>query len=378
MIWLLLFLFTVQMSFAFAYRYRKADTGTAGSLSYPPVSVLICGKNEADNFKRYLPLLLQQQYEHNDWEVVVVNDASEDDTAVVLAEFRSQFPKLTIISVPAAAERDLPGKKFALSKGLEACRHEVVLLTDADCYPRSANWLSSMAGIYAHKRSSFLAPGLFVLGYGSYQEEPGLLNRFVRWETRHTFMQYASWAMMGRPYMGVGRNLMYERTPVLQLLQDDTFAELFARTASGDDDLIVSALANVQNTVVADAADTHTVSIAPPDWKRWWRQKTRHVSSGKYYPQLIRNGLGLYAVSTFLFWILATILLVSYDGIYQILVLILVLLRGIIFWANSFRWSKALAEGRSAWFYPVGEWMWSCYNFAITPFIFWKNKRQWK
>lgn len=378
MIWLLVSLFTIQMFFAFAYRYRKSDSSTTAPLSYPPVSVLICGKNEAENFKRFLPLVLQQDYNDNDWELIVVNDASTDDTASVLADLRSQFPRLNVITVPTDAERDLPGKKFALAKGLAACRYEVVLLTDADCYPASANWLASMAKTYTRKRSSFLAPGLFVLGYGAYQKEEGLLNRFVRWETRHTFMQYASWAMMGHPYMGVGRNLMYEKGPVLQLLLDNAFARQFARTASGDDDLIVSALANAQNTAVANAVAAHTISIAQPDWKRWWRQKTRHVSSGKYYAPLVKNGLGLYAVSSFLFWMLAIILLVSYDGIYQILVLILMLLRGIMFWANGFRWAKALDESRSAWFYPIGEWMWLCYNFAIAPFIFWKNKQKWK
>lgn len=378
MIWIFLILFTIQMLFANAYRYRKSKIETQAELGFPPVSILICGKNESVNFKRFLPEVLAQMYNENVWEVVVVNDASTDDSAKVLAVIAAQNPRVKIVEIDTATERHFPGKKFALQQGLKACKHEVVLLTDADCYPHSKNWLQGMARIYAVKRSTFAVSGLFVLGYGAYKKETGLLNRFVRWETGHTFMQYASWAKMGHPYMGVGRNLMYEKSPVLALLEDEQFAQHFSKIPSGDDDLIVSALANIQNTVIADAPETHTQSIAHDNWSKWWRQKTRHVSSGKYYASLVKNGLALYALSSFLFWIVAVLLLVNTQGINQMLVLFLMLIRTLAFWANAFKWSSVLDQPKTAWFYPIGEWMWLCYNFAIAPFIFWKNKQQWK
>ena len=55
-------------------------------------------------------------------------------------------------------------------------------------------------------------PGIeVVLGYGAYKKYPGFLNKLIRFETFHTALQYFSYALAGKPYMGVGRNLSYRK-----------------------------------------------------------------------------------------------------------------------------------------------------------------------
>jgi cellulose synthase/poly-beta-1,6-N-acetylglucosamine synthase-like glycosyltransferase len=377
---LFLLLFLVQMCFGFFYSFRPTTRVVVKDIKPSiPVSVLVCAKNEAENLKQFLPLILEQNYPDADWELVVVNDGSTDNSEDILQTLCNAYPRLKVHTIPTAQKKSLPGKKYALAAGLKVCQHELVLLTDADCYPASQNWIASMVAVYQQKqaiRSS--GKGIFVLGYGSYRSASGILNWFVRWETINTFVQYASWARIGKPYMGVGRNLMYEKTPVLQLLQEASFLAHFSRTASGDDDLIVSALAGKDNVAVAYEPDAHTISIAPATWKTWWRQKTRHVSSGKHYKASIKYGLAAYALSAFLFWILALVLLVSSTIQIQQLTLILIVLKVLFYTFNFLRWNTVLKSQFGTLGYIFGEWLWLLYNFAIAPFIFWKNKQQWK
>lgn len=375
----LLFLIQILFWFLYAFKQDMLQEHNVSIVDHVPLSVLVCAKNEAENLRNFLPLILAQDYENADWELVVVNDGATDDSLIVLNELAEKYSRIKILNIDATVPKTLPGKKYALLEGLKVCKYEVVLLTDADCYPATKHWIRSMVDTYCQKKQNATsAHGIFVLGYGDYKRQAGLLNWFVRWETLHTFMQYASWAYIGKPYMGVGRNLLYEKSPVLNLFHNHKFLDLFSRTASGDDDLIVAALANKENVAVAFHPHTHTVSIAPSDWQTWWRQKTRHVSSGKHYAAIVKNGLGAYALSGFLFWIISGLVLVSSSVQIQLLTLILIVLKILLYTFNFNRWNKVLSTNFIAFGYIFGEWLWLIYNFAISPFIFWKNKQQWK
>ena len=377
---LILFLITllIQLLFAWRYYYRGSEPVPSTGCTMPGVSILICGKNEAQHFRRFLPQVLRQSYAGT-WEVVVVNDGSTDDSVAVLQELQQDFPRLRIITIDPATEKTFPGKKYALWQGLQQCTHDLVLLTDADCMPAGKDWLYHMAGAYQRAKQQEPQRSFFVLGYGAYEQKAGLLNKFIRWETVHIFIQYTSWARVGHPYMGVGRNLMYERKPVLAALeQDEDFASLFRRTASGDDDLIVSWLALRQNAVVMDHPEASTISAVKEEWADWWKQKTRHVSSGKYYDDKVKRGLAAYAGSGFLFWLSALALFLSADPKIQIIVLILVLLRTAVYSALYRKWYRVLNEKRLNAFSLAGDLMWVGYNIVLAPYIFFKNKQQWK
>ena len=97
------------------------------------------------------------------------------------------------------------GKKFALTLGIKAAKHEYLLLTDADCKPTSKNWLSKMAANFSDVKQ-------IVLGYGAYKKEKELLNTMIRFDAFHIAFQYFSFALAGETYMGVGRNLAYKKS----------------------------------------------------------------------------------------------------------------------------------------------------------------------
>jgi cellulose synthase/poly-beta-1,6-N-acetylglucosamine synthase-like glycosyltransferase len=260
-----------------------------------PVSVIICAKNEYHNLKEFLPLILEQDYP--DFEVVVVNDASDDETIFFLEDMERKYGNLKIITLM----QDLnffSGKKFPLSVGIKSAKNEHLLLTDADCRPAGKNWIREMAGRFDTKKE-------IVLGYGAYNESPGFLNKIIRYETATTALQYFSYALSGIPYMGVGRNLAYKKE---LFIKSKGFISHY-NVASGDDDLFVNKVANSTNTAICISKDSFTYSKPQESVRTWFRQKRRHLSAGKYYKFKHLFLLGTWSMSTFLFYLLFVFLL---------------------------------------------------------------------
>ncbi|MFK7906175.1 MAG: glycosyltransferase [Chitinophagales bacterium] len=227
--------------------------------SLPPVSVIICAKNEAQNLRKYLPKILNQSYP--DFEVIVVNDNSSDDTAIVLETFASLHEHLRIINTKEFS-RDMAGKKFALTKGIEVAKYEHLLCTDADCYPASQGWITHMAKKFTQKRQ-------IILGFGPYLPHSGFLNKIIQYETLMTALQYLSLSLIYMPYMGVGRNLAYHKS----LFTRNKGFQNHKDIPSGDDDLFISEVATPQNTTLSITPETFCYSEPPFTWQEWFAQK---------------------------------------------------------------------------------------------------------
>jgi glycosyltransferase involved in cell wall biosynthesis len=282
-----------------AFRRQKSDQSTPDQ----PVSVVICARNEYRNLAANLPLILQQDYPN--FEVVVVNDNSDDESNYLLKDFELEFKNLKIVTISQTLNF-FSGKKFPLSIGIKSAKHELLLLTDADCKPRSSQWLRQM-------QRNFTSGTEIVLGYGAYETAPGLLNKIIRFDTLHIAMQYFSLALARIPYMGVGRNLAYRKS---LFYKNNGFISHY-RIPSGDDDLFVNKAANSRNTRIEIAQGSHTLSQAKTNFSAWVRQKRRHFSSSKYYKPGHKFVLGLYLLSQILF-LASFILLISQLWLYQV------------------------------------------------------------
>ncbi len=268
---------------AFYKRKKSAQSQTH------PVSVVICARDEAANIARNLPGVLIQEYPTTH-EVIVVNDNSYDDSKYVLEELQRSYKQLSTIELTQEAKL-IPGKKFPLAVGIKSAKHEIVLLTDADCVPASEHWIQSMQSTYNDDTE-------IVLGYGAYHKQKGFLNKLIRWETFLTALQYLSYALARIPYMGVGRNLSYKKTIFYRHKGFSSHNNI----PGGDDDLFINMAANGKNTRINIEKEAFTLSKAPKSWKQWMRQKQRHYSTGKYYKGKHKFLLGLFSASQFLFY----------------------------------------------------------------------------
>ena len=234
-----------------------------------PVSIIICARNEAENLRNFLTAVLEQDYP--DYEVIVVNDCSEDNSYDILGKYIIQYPHLKISTVNKDP-KFTHNKKFAQFIGIKAAKNDIMLFTDADCQPESDKWLEGMTSHFDDKIT-------FVLGYGGYLNEKGLLNKYIRYDSMTIAMQYLGTAIRGIPYMGVGRNLAYRRSIFFTNKGYGAYNHLI----SGDDDLFVNTNALRSNTRVEFRNGTHTRSVPCSGFKEWITQKKRHMTTAPYY-----------------------------------------------------------------------------------------------
>lgn len=237
-----------------------------------PVSVIIAAKNEADNLSVHLPKILSQQYP--EFEVIIAVNQTTDNTLSILRDIQQDYPHLRWVEIKTIPE-NLSPKKYALAHAIQEAKHEYILCTDADCIPNTPQWIASMMSPFAFSSIEI------VLGYSPYQQENTLLNSFIQYETLLTAIQYLGLARLGMPYMGVGRNLAYKKT-LFQRYNFDNHKHIL----SGDDDLLVNQAANSKNTAIQSDKLAWVYSIPKKNWHSWYKQKSRHITTGKHYKHI--------------------------------------------------------------------------------------------
>ena len=326
-----------------------------------PVSVIVCARDEDENLARNLPGVLVQDYSTSH-EVIVVNDNSTDDTKYVLQELKKTFKTLHVVELSQEAKH-INGKKYPLSIGIKEAKHEVVLLTDADCVPASEHWIRLMQDGYQENTE-------IVLGYGSYHKRPGLLNKLIRFETFHAGIQYLSYALAGIPYMGVGRNISYKKG---LFFRHKGFSSI-NHIPGGDDDLFVNKAASRQNTEIVIDKDAITLSAPKTTWKEWRKQKLRHYTTAKYYKTKHKFLLGLYSFTQFLFYPLLIVTALLYDWRIALAGLALRwLILGFVFYKAM---QKMNEKDLWSWFIFFDLWM-VIYYILFLPALWRKPRRSW-
>ncbi|HET7178729.1 MAG TPA: glycosyltransferase [Chryseosolibacter sp.] len=355
--------------FLIAFLRRKPE----GAPAQVPVSVVVCAHDEVDNLKELVPLLLAQDYP--EFEVIIVNDRSNDGTFDYLLEETKLHPRLRMVDIKTTPER-VNGKKYGLTLGIRAATHEWILLTDADCRPRSNRWIHAMSAHFAEGTS-------FVLGFSPYLHRNGFVNLFVRFETLVTALQYFAFGWMKNPYMGVGRNMAYRKS----LFLDQKGFNNFLHVTGGDDDLFVNMHARGRNTKLEIRADSQVYSLPKTTWKTFYQQKVRHLSVGKRYRFQHRFLLGLFGASwivswmawiTLVIWVLALRGMEAWRGTEIYLVVAPFVLRSILLLLLFRALLKKAALGFALWTLPVLDLVYAIYYFSTGLITLTTKKIRWR
>ena len=323
------------LTFLFSFATNASVKKTKHNL---PISVIICAKNEESNLKKNLPKLISQNYAN--FEIVLVNDSSTDNTLEVMKAYQREHEIITVVDVKET-EAFWGNKKYALTLGIKASKNDFLVFTDADCIPITNNWLSNISGHFSNSKS-------IVLGYGAYKKSPlSFLNKLIRFETVMTALQYFSYANLGMPYMGVGRNMAYRK----ELFFNNAGFKNHMHIKSGDDDLFINEIASKENTAICYTKESFTVSEPKSTFRDWFIQKRRHVTTAKLYKPLHKFFLSLFYVTQFGFWLLALLcflILVKWQ-----IVLFLFILRLLIQWICVGISSSKLLEKDLILFIPL-------------------------
>lgn len=259
------------------HREKERERKTEG------VSVIIAARNDSNNLFENLPFILEQ--DHPQFEVIVVNHQSQDDTFYILNALIRQYPHLRVINVEKNQHLKF-GKKLPLTLGIKGAKYENLLFTDADCRPGSRNWLMKMTQNLSDDTE-------IVLGYGPLKETKGFLNSLIRFDTTWIAMNYFAFAKAKVPYMGVGRNLSYKKSAFERVSGFKSHYSL----SSGDDDLFIQEAANRKNTTVVLDPETFMESPASSSWESFVRQKSRHFTTSPHYKVFKKLLLGIYPLS---------------------------------------------------------------------------------
>ncbi len=352
----------IQLFWLIVFYLRLAIHKEVAKGYTPNVSVIIAARNEEDNLFELLPSILNQDYP--EYEVIVVNHQSVDDSSHILKALQREHSHLKVIELERSKHL-AHGKKLPLTVAIKGAKYENLLFTDADCKPSSKRWIRSMAGNFSHKKH-------LILGFAPYLKEKGFTNWFIRLDTIIIGMNYLSFAKAGIPYMGVGRNLAYTKS----LFDSVNGFKSHYALQSGDDDLFVQEAAGNRNYQICISQESFCYSEPKQTWQEWIKQKSRHYTTTSRYTLIKKLLLGIYPLSLILLYVSFIILLSNFSlnwlsiGIMSSILILKWITFGVIF--------KRLHEKK----FILGILLWELLHAIVIPILYYTTEKsiqsKWK
>jgi cellulose synthase/poly-beta-1,6-N-acetylglucosamine synthase-like glycosyltransferase len=247
----------------------------------PFASVIVAARNEERHLPGLLAALLNQKYP--DFEIIVVNDRSTDDTPSLLSKYERAHPNIHRIDI-VTASKEMPAKKHALAAGIAASRGEILLFTDADCLP-PPGWIKALVGQFNDKVG-------IVAGYSPYRGPKTSVNslRVLLLRLLHYFIEYeefkgATWSAgsigVDLGWLCTGRSLAYRKS----IYNEVGGFEGIKQSVSGDDDLFMQLVRRNTRCGIryVTSPDSFVPTFPPGSFQEFVSQRTRHFSAGKYF-----------------------------------------------------------------------------------------------
>lgn len=269
--------------------------------STPFVSVIVAARNEEQTIGRLLESLVNQDYPN--YEIIIANDRSTDNTGTIVAGFQSRSDRVSQIRIDRLSD-DMPSKKYALRQAILKSRGEILCFTDADCLP-GKSWISELVKGFEPR------VGL-VAGYSPY--DPGvtppfppfsfskrLLYRFIEFEEFKGAIWAAGSIGMRKAWLCTGRNLAYRRA----VWDEIGGFKKIRHSMSGDDDLLLQAVRHSTDWEIhyLFSPESRVVTTPPASFAEFVRQRRRHFSAGKYFSYPMKTFFFLFHFSNLLLFL---------------------------------------------------------------------------
>ncbi len=237
-------------------------------VSLPDFSIIIPARNEAIDLPALLSSLEEQDYPRDQYEIILVDDHSTDETVSVA----SRFPLVRCIS--AGEAKGGAFKKKAIEDGIRAAKFGWIIGTDADCIPGPL-WLKGFASIIEEKDPVFIAAPVQFISNNS------ILGIFQ--EMDFMILQSITAVVVSREQMSMcnGANIAYKKQAFYEVNGFDGIDHL----ASGDDMLLMYKIwKKYPGSVVYLKQEESIVKTRPPqNWKAFFQQRIRWASKAGSY-----------------------------------------------------------------------------------------------
>ncbi|NLY24506.1 MAG: glycosyltransferase [Bacteroidales bacterium] len=291
----LLFFFFIQLLFhlllyrkPYIYERKRKETAISGE-ELPGISVILTSKNNSDELEMNLPFMLNQDYPN--FEVIVVNSGSTDETDMMLKAAGLKYPQLYHTHVPAEAD-SINEKKLALTLGIKAAKNDILLFTEAYCRPCTTAWIRSYGREFAKGRD-------IVLGYSRLvMDKKVRMRRFILFDNLIHHLKFISMAIAGKPFMGIGRNMAYRKE---LFFGHKGFSPILNREG-GEDDLYINRIARGKSTGVVVSPESMTETHGIDSFFTWRSLKSKYLYSKQFYKGSASHLFGLETFSKFSFF----------------------------------------------------------------------------
>ncbi len=351
----------IQLVYYWAFFSRLAFfKPTAAPAEKPPVSVIVLVHNQYHLIRQNLPELLGQDYP--DFEVVVVDDTSDDGSDELLEKLAETFTNLRVMKLTQSLNW-FKGRKFPLSLGIKSAGHEVLLLTDIRYQPAGKSWISQMMAAYTPDTA-------IALGYATFDTGSGI-NKWLRFMAFYDGMLYLSMALSGLPFKGIAPNLSYRKS---LFYNHKGFSSHYVINA-GDDELFVNKAATRKNTNIRISAGSQVKSTKPLTFLQWLENEKTRLAIRRFFKPGHRVMISLFSASTLLFYALFVVMLAIniqlpvVIGIFMIRLISQVTIFGLI--------QKKLSEKKLLWATPFFEAALSLIDLAIWLRLLFTKKTKW-
>jgi len=278
-----------------AYRKRSKETP---SKETPPISIILYTQNEPERLKVLLSELLSQNYPT--YQIVVIDDSPTAKTKELIATYALPESRLYYTFVPKTAHF-VSRKKLGLTMGIKAAKYNKLLFTDTTVTINTNLWIYSMARHFNQGKE-------IVLGCCSYHQHNSFFHRLAAYENLISTSLYASAAILGKPYKGIGSNLAYSKN---LFFQNKGFNKLIAFT-SGEDDLLINAIATAENTTLTISPESILSKKPYLSLKDFKKSLVQRLGTRNHYKGVFPTFLKIkILVSTFFFPSLLLTLLIG-------------------------------------------------------------------
>ena len=313
-----------------------------------PVSVLVYSKNEQEKLADFLSQFEKQT--HVNYELILINNASSDDTRYVFEDYQKTHPNVSIVNV-VNNENFWGSRKYALTLGIKKAKFENLLFTTTSSLFDSKNWITENIGLFGRKKQ-------IVVGHSYFDKKKGFLNHLIRFSELISDLQNYGWGSISKPYSASQHNFGYAKNLFFQTNGFSDHMGIF----QGAEDLFLKTNATSKNVVIATNSNSLVKKEVPTTFSKWINYKVAQKQITKHYRFVSKLNRTLFSFSQFAFFVTAVLAGVFYPS-------------ALVFGAIGFRYVLAglvivksaikLHDNKAVYFFPFMEIINSIMQFPI-------------
>ncbi len=237
------------------------------------ISVIIPARNEANNILYLLDSLKNQSFDKHFFEIIIIDDNSEDNTISIIQNYQKQSI-LNIKILKANKNFDYSPKKSALTLGIAHAQGTLIVTTDADCVAKE-KWLETIWDFYQQTDAKFISSPV------TFETNQSFFSHFQVIDFASLVVSGGISLSLNVPNMANGANIAYPK---------DIFEKLEGyqntpKIASGDDEFLLQKIAQKYPSEIYFLKDKEVIITTKPceSWQQFYKQRKRWASKWKYY-----------------------------------------------------------------------------------------------